>query len=103
MKLDVKALALTAGIIWGAAMLLVGLANLIWPAYGAAFLQIMGSVYPGYEAAPTIDSLILGTLYGFLDGAIAGLLFAWLYNVFVGRPVQRTNHSADLEEHTSEG
>jgi hypothetical protein len=45
----------------------------------------MASIYPGYEASPTIDSLVLGTLYGFLDGSIAGLLFAWLYNTFAGQ------------------
>lgn len=85
MKINVKALTLTAGILWGLALFLAGLANLIWPGYAVAFLEVMTSIYPGYEAAPTIDSLILGTLYGFLDGAIAGLLFAWLYNAFAGK------------------
>jgi hypothetical protein len=84
MKLNIKALALTGGILWGAALFLAGLANLIWPGYATAFLQVMASIYPGYEAASTIDSVIFGTLYGFLDGAVAGLLFAWLYNVFAG-------------------
>jgi hypothetical protein len=85
MKLNVKALALTAGILWSVAMFLTGIAHLIWPGYAAAFLQVMASIYPGYEASPTIDSLVLGTLYGFLDGSIAGLLFAWLYNTFAGQ------------------
>ena len=25
--------------------------------------------------------LIIGTLYGFVDGAIAGYLFGWIYNM----------------------
>jgi hypothetical protein len=47
------------------------------------FLQLMASIYPGYDASPTIGSVIVGTLYALLDGAIAGLIFAWLYNLFV--------------------
>jgi len=85
MKLDIKAFTFTAGILWGLAMFLVGIAHFIWSGYGSAFLEVMASLYPGYDATPTIDSVILGTLYGFLDGAIGGLVFAWLYNVFVGR------------------
>ena len=84
MRLDVKAFAFTAGILWGAVMFLVGFAHFIWPSYGSAFLEVMASLYPGYETTATIDSVILGALYGFLDGAIGGLVFAWLYNLFVG-------------------
>jgi hypothetical protein len=84
MRINVKAFAFTAGLLWGAAMLLVGFAHFIWPSYGIAFLDVMASLYPGYEVTPTMDAVILGALYGFLDGAIAGLVFAWLYNVFVG-------------------
>jgi len=85
MKLDIKAFAFTAGVLWGAAMLLTGIAHLIWPGYGAAFLEMMALLYPGYDATTPIDSVILGTLYGFLAGAIGGLVFAWLFNVFAGK------------------
>ena len=34
MKFNITALALTAGLIWGGAMLVVTSANLIWPSYG---------------------------------------------------------------------
>ncbi len=36
MKLDVKAMAFTIGLVWGAAMLLTGLGNLIWDCYGSS-------------------------------------------------------------------
>lgn len=85
MKLNVKALTLTAGILWGAAVFLVGIANLIWPGYGTAFLQVIASLYPGYNATSSFGSVIIGTLYALVDGAIAGLVFTWLYNMFVGR------------------
>ena len=83
MKLDVKALALTAAILWGlVAMLLTGIANLLWPSYGQGFLSVMASVYPGYEATRSVGQVVIGSLYGLLDGAIAGALLAWLYNRF---------------------
>jgi len=43
----------------------------------------MSSVYPGYKAAGTLGSVVVGTLYyALLDGAVGGVLFAWLYNTF---------------------
>jgi hypothetical protein len=44
----------------------------------------MGSVYPGFYHSRTFLDVLLGTLYGFIDGAIAGGLFGWLYNLFIG-------------------
>jgi hypothetical protein len=85
MRLNVTALALTAGILWGAAILVVGLANLVWPTYGRAFLDLAASVYPGYHAGFGLGSVVVGTLYGLVDGAIGGAVFAWLYNSLAGR------------------
>ncbi len=83
MKLSVKGLALTLGLVWGGlAMLLTGLANLIWPGYGGEFLKVMASVYPGYHATASFGQVIVGTLYGIVDGAVAGAVFAWVYNRF---------------------
>ncbi len=83
MKLDVKALALTGGLIWGIlAMFLSGVANLIWAGYAQGFLDVMASVYPGYNATASFGQVIIGTLYGLVDGAVAGALFAWVYNRF---------------------
>jgi len=80
MKLNVKAAALTLGLVWGGLILLVGLGNLINGSYGQAFLDVMASVYPGFHAAGTFGDAIVGTLYGLVDGAIGGLVLAWLYN-----------------------
>jgi hypothetical protein len=63
-------------------MLGMGLANLIWAKYGQLFLQMMASAYPGYPASRSIAEVIVGALYGFVDGLIAGAVFAWLYNQF---------------------
>lgn len=82
MKFNTKALALASAILWGFAMLLMTLANLIWGNYGQQFLQTMSSVYPGYHATRSVAEVVIGTLYGVVDGFIAGGVFAWLYNQF---------------------
>jgi hypothetical protein len=83
MKFSVKGLARASGILWGAAMLGMGLANLIWSGYGQQFLQTMASVYFGYHATRSIAEVIIGAFYGFVDGLVGGAVFAWLYNLFV--------------------
>ena len=82
MRFSVRSLALASGILWGAAMLGMGLANLIWGNYGRQFLQTMASVYFGYHATRSIAEVVVGTLYGAVDGLIGGAVFAWLYNQF---------------------
>ena len=58
----------------------IGHANLIWPSYGVAFLQLVDSIYPGYHVGQGLGSAIVGTLYAILDGAVGGLVLAWVYN-----------------------
>lgn len=92
MKLSIRAFMLTFAILWAAAVFIIGIANLISSGYGTMFLQLMASIYPGYDANSTIGSVIVGTLYALLDGAISGLVFAWLYNLFAGK--QKNNHES---------
>jgi hypothetical protein len=80
MKLSIKGLAWTGGIVWGLSLLLIGVLNLIWPTYGVAFLDVMRSVYPGFKSLSGVGGVIVGTLYAAVDGAVAGALFGWLYN-----------------------
>lgn len=80
MTFNIRALALAIGVFWGGAVFITGVANLIWPGYGSMFLQLLASIYPGYSGAPTFGQVIIGTLYGLVDGAIGGAVFAWLYN-----------------------
>lgn len=77
MKLSVRTLALTSGIIWG-----LGLFCLTWwiiffdGATGEA--TIIGKVYRGYTISP-LGSFV-GLAWGFVDGLIGGAVFAWVYN-----------------------
>ena len=91
MKLNIKALSIAAALFWAGAVFLVGLANLIWPTYGRAFLEMLASIYPGFKAAGTFGDTIAGSLYALVDGAMVGLVFGWLYNLIAGN---RTSQSA---------
>ena len=82
LKLNVKAFALTCGLIWG-----FGLFELTW---WMIFFEgstgeptLIGRVYRGFTISP-IGSII-GFLWGFVDGLIAGAIFAWLYNLISAR------------------
>jgi hypothetical protein len=82
MRVSLKALTLSSAILWGGAMLFVGLIHMAAPSYGGEFLRLMSSVYPGADTAPTLARVLLGTIYGFVDGAIGGGLFGLLYSAF---------------------
>jgi hypothetical protein len=86
MRFSLKAVALAGAIVWGGAILLVGLINLAWPGYGLNFLQMTSSVYPWFHATHTVGNVAIGTIDGLVDGAVAGLLFAWIYNSFTRTP-----------------
>lgn len=80
MKLSMKGLALTAAILWGGCIFLVGVLNLVWSGYGTAFLDLVRSIYPGYAGTAGFGGVIVGTLYGIVDGLVCGALFGWFYN-----------------------
>jgi hypothetical protein len=85
MSLSPKALAYACALLWGGALLSVGLVNLAIPSYGIDFLRIVSSVYPGFHAFGTLLDVLVGVGYGLVDGAIAGFLLAWLFNFFAKR------------------
>lgn len=82
MKLSLKGIAVAGAIVWGGAILLVGLINLSRPSYGLDFLQMTSSVYPWFRVSHNVSSVIIGTIDGLVDGAVAALIFAGLYNAF---------------------
>lgn len=83
MKLSIRGMAFSLALLWGVVcMFLVGLANIVWPGYGQALLDLAAAFYPGYNATPDLGQVVIGTLWGLADGAIGGAVFAWLYNQF---------------------
>lgn len=85
MTLSTKALAWAVGLLWGGALLLVGLANLVFPDYAVTFLELNASFYPGYHGPGGFGSVVVLTFYGVVDGAVGGWLLAWLYNAFADK------------------
>lgn len=82
MKLNIKAFALTCGLIWG-----LGLLCLTWwiIAFEGATGDptFIGRLYRGYSISPA--GSIIGMLWAFADAAIGGAIFAWLYNTLSTR------------------
>lgn len=82
MKLNVKAFGLSCGLIWG-----IGLFAMTW--WIIAFegstceVTLIGRLYRGYNIS-AFGSFI-GLAWGFADGLIGGLIFAWLYNLLAGK------------------
>ncbi len=72
MRISARALALTLGVLWGGAMLIIGVVHAFTPSYGAGFFAVMGSIYPGIEGTGTAGDVILGMVYGLVDGALRG-------------------------------
>ena len=83
MRLSIKGTAIAAGLLWGGALLLVGLINLARPEYGMNFISMMSSVYPWFHSSHNFASVVIGTIDGLVDGAVAGCLFGWLYNTML--------------------
>jgi len=50
------------------------------------------SVYPWFHASRSIGNVIIGTVDALIDGAIAGLIFALLYNAVTNIPRQAESH-----------
>jgi hypothetical protein len=82
-KLSVKSLVIAAALFKALCFLFVSLLNLIFPPYGGALLALLSSLYLGYDPTAGPISLLVGTLYSLIAGAVAGGLFGWLYNSLV--------------------
>jgi hypothetical protein len=82
MRLNVKAFAITCGLMWG-----LGLFFLTWWMImldGATGENtFIGRIYRGYSISPV--GSVLGLAWALVDGAIGGAIFAWLYNLLGNR------------------
>ncbi len=79
MKLNVKVLAITFAVLYGAFFLFVAVVNRFSPEYGTDFLNLAASIYPGFNPNG-LRKAAIGTLYAMFDGAVCGALLAWVYN-----------------------
>jgi hypothetical protein len=82
MKLNVRAFALTCGLVWGFGILAFTWWIIMFD--GPTGQQtILGQLYRGYTIS-AVGSL-LGLVWGFFDGLAGGAVFAWLYNFISSR------------------
>lgn len=80
MKLSPVAVAVSAALVWGTAIFIIGGINSVVPDYGEPVLALVVSLYPGYDANGGLGDLLLGTAYAVFDGLAGGFVFALLYN-----------------------
>ena len=82
MKLNVRAMALTLGLLW--ALAVFGATWWMIACDGATGEPtILGRIYRGYSISP-MGSLI-GLLWALPDGLIGGVVLAWVYNALAVR------------------
>jgi len=77
-KISSIGLALGVGIYWGLSMVVAGWASMF--DWGNGFVSVMSSLYIGYE--PSFIGAVIGGIWGFFDGFIAGGVVAFFYNAF---------------------
>lgn len=82
MKLNVWAFALAFGIWWGVGIFL-GTWWVISFGDVAGEATLLGQIYFGYAITPL--GSVIGLIWGFADGLVAGAIFAWLYNAIAAR------------------
>jgi hypothetical protein len=85
MKLNAKAFALSAGIIWGVAVFLVTTISLLRGGHGDT-LSRLGQIYIGYSFS--FVGSIVGLIWGFVTMFVAAWIFVVLYNAFLGKPTE---------------
>jgi hypothetical protein len=75
-KFSPNALGVAIGVLWAAYIFFCGITAMF--GWGSALVTAFASLYIGYGAS--IPGAIIGALWGFVDGYIAGVVIAWLYN-----------------------
>jgi hypothetical protein len=80
LKLSLRAMIIAGALFKAGGFLFVSLMNLLFRPYGGAYLALLTSIYPGYDPVSGPIGILVGTFYSLVSGAVAGLLFGWLYN-----------------------
>lgn len=75
-KLSANALGISIGILCSAYALFCGITAMF--GWGTSLVDAISSLYIGYSAS--VLGAIIGAIWAFVDGYIAGFVIAWLYN-----------------------
>ncbi|MGL1931295.1 MAG: bacteriophage holin [Desulfotalea sp.] len=82
MKLNVKAFALTCGLVWGMALFFLTWWIIMFDG-ATGEITLIGRIYRGYNISPV--GSVIGLIWASLDGLIGGAIFAWMYNFISAR------------------
>ena len=77
-KLNVKALAISLGVLWSLAILSLSIIAMMSENYLHNVVEFFSSIYLGYSLSFT--GILIGMVWAFIDAAIGGWFLAWLYN-----------------------
>jgi len=80
MKLDVVGFGVTLGCIWSLCILVLVLASRR-SRKAEAIVQLFSKVYRGF--GKSLSGALVGAAWGFIDGAVSGLLIAWVTNKII--------------------
>ena len=69
-------LGIAIGVVWAIYVFCVGITAIF--GWGASLVDVLGSLYIGYGAS--FLGAIVGAIWAFVDGLIAGFIIAWVYN-----------------------
>jgi hypothetical protein len=75
-KLQPLALGIAVGVLWALYVFFAGIFAIF--SWGNVLVATLGSFYLGY--GPSIVGAIIGAIWAFTDGFVAGAVIAWIYN-----------------------
>jgi hypothetical protein len=92
LKLNIWAFSFAVAIWWGLMVFLAALWIILFEGETGDLLAL-GHIYRGYNVS--IAGAFIGLVWAFFDGLVGGLIFAWLYNLLVGRGAAGAPAKAD--------
>ena len=76
MKCSPNALGVALGVLWALYVFCIGIAAMY--GWGVALVAALASLYIGYAAS--VGGAVIGAIWAFVDGYIAGIVIAYVYN-----------------------
>ena len=75
-RIQPLALGVAIGVLWAIYVFCIGITAMF--GWGVALVDVLASLYIGYGAS--IIGAIIGAILAFVDGLVAGVIIAWVYN-----------------------
>jgi hypothetical protein len=76
-KIQPVPLGVAVGVVWAVYVFCVGITAMF--NWGTGIVHGLGTLYIGY--GPSVFGAIIGAIWAFVDGLVAGVIVAWIYNM----------------------